>query len=98
MACTSSGYKKLGYQIYNNNIFIEISSKLFITYMIFNNFERISMFIINEIEKSHILISIRLYFTLTISITEDEQQPGKNEHLHVFKSHKAISIFHTLVG
>jgi hypothetical protein len=40
------------------------------------------MFIINEIEKSHILISIRLYFTLTISITEDEQQPGKNEHLH----------------
>ena len=36
MACTSSGYKKLGYKIYNNNIFIEISSKLYIRYMIFN--------------------------------------------------------------
>jgi hypothetical protein len=34
------------------------------------------MFIINEIETSHILISIRLYFTLTISITEDELYYG----------------------
>jgi hypothetical protein len=40
------------------------------------------MFIINEIETSHILISIRWYFSLTISITEDEPQSGKNEHLN----------------
>jgi hypothetical protein len=40
------------------------------------------MCIINEIETSHILISIRLYFTFTISITEDEPQPGKNEHMN----------------
>ena len=36
MACTSSGYKKIGYKIYNNNIFIEIPSLLYIKYMIFN--------------------------------------------------------------
>jgi hypothetical protein len=38
--------------------------------------ERISMFILNEVETSHILISIRLYFILTISITEDGPQPS----------------------
>jgi hypothetical protein len=32
------------------------------------------MFILNEVETSHILISIRLYFILTILITEDEPQ------------------------
>jgi hypothetical protein len=36
MACTSLDYKKLGYTIYNNNIFIEISSVLYIMYMVFN--------------------------------------------------------------
>jgi len=36
--------------------------------------ERISMFILNEVETSHILISIRLYFILTILITEDGPQ------------------------
>ena len=45
--------------------------------------ERMSMFIINKVETSHILISIRLYLTfLTISITEDGPQPGKNERLN----------------
>ena len=34
------------------------------------------MFILNEVETSHILISIRLYFILTISITEDGPQPS----------------------
>jgi hypothetical protein len=34
------------------------------------------MFILNEVETSHILISIRLYFILTILITEDEPQPS----------------------
>jgi hypothetical protein len=33
------------------------------------------MFILNEVETSHILISIRLYFILTILITEDGPQP-----------------------
>jgi hypothetical protein len=34
------------------------------------------MFILNEVETSHILISIRLYFILTILITEDGPQPS----------------------
>ena len=38
--------------------------------------ERISMFILNEVEANHILISIRLYFILTILITEDGPQPS----------------------
>ena len=38
--------------------------------------QRISMFILNEVETSHILISIRLYFILTILITEDGPQPS----------------------
>jgi hypothetical protein len=38
--------------------------------------ERISMFILNEVETSYILISIRLYFILTILITEDRPQPS----------------------
>ena len=38
--------------------------------------QRISMFILNEVETSHILISIRLYFILTILITEDGLQPS----------------------
>ena len=36
MACTSSGYRRLGYKIYNNNTFIEIPSVLYITYMVFH--------------------------------------------------------------
>ena len=38
--------------------------------------ERTSMFILNEVETSHILISFRLYFILTILITEDGPQPS----------------------
>ena len=38
--------------------------------------ERVSMFILNEVEASHILTSIRLYFILTILITEDGPQPS----------------------
>jgi hypothetical protein len=38
--------------------------------------KRISMFILNKVETSHILISIRLYFILTILITEDGPQPS----------------------
>jgi hypothetical protein len=38
--------------------------------------KRILMFILNEVETSHILISIRLYFILTILITEDGPQPS----------------------
>jgi hypothetical protein len=34
------------------------------------------MFILNEVETSYILISIRLYFILTILITEDRPQPS----------------------
>jgi hypothetical protein len=34
------------------------------------------MFILNEVETSHILISFRLYFILTILITEDGPQPS----------------------
>jgi hypothetical protein len=34
------------------------------------------VFILNEVETSHILISIRLYFILTILITEDGPQPS----------------------
>ena len=34
------------------------------------------MFTLNEVETNHILISIRLYFILTILITEDEPQPS----------------------
>jgi hypothetical protein len=36
-----------------------------------NKLERISRYILNEVETSHHLISIRLYFILTILITED---------------------------
>jgi hypothetical protein len=35
------------------------------------NFERTSRYILYEVEASHHLISIRLYFILTILITED---------------------------
>ena len=38
--------------------------------------ERILMCILNQVETSHILISIRLYFILTILITEDEPKPS----------------------
>ena len=34
------------------------------------------MFILNEVETSHILISSRLYFILTILITEDGPKPS----------------------
>jgi len=36
--------------------------------------ERLSIFILNEVYASHHLISIRLYFILTILITEDGPQ------------------------
>ena len=35
-------------------------------------FERISRYILNEVETCHHLISIRLYFMLTILITEGD--------------------------
>jgi hypothetical protein len=35
-------------------------------------FESISRYILNEVETCHHLISIRLYFILTILITEDD--------------------------
>jgi len=38
--------------------------------------EQISRRILNEVETSHHLISIRLYFILTILITEDGSQPS----------------------
>ena len=44
-----------------------------------NKLERISRYILNEVETSHHLISIRLYFILTIFITEDD-------HNHIFIS------------
>jgi hypothetical protein len=44
-----------------------------------NKLERISRYILNEVETSHHLISIRLYFILTILITEDD-------HNHIFIS------------
>ena len=40
-------------------------------------FESISRYILNEVETCHHLISIRLYFILTILITEDD-------HNHIF--------------
>ena len=51
--------------------------------------ERISMFILNEVETSHILISIRLYFILTILITEDGPQPSilSDVFMSVLKGH-----------
>jgi len=39
--------------------------------------ERMSRYILNEVETSRHLISIRLYFILTILITEDD-------HSHIF--------------
>ena len=39
--------------------------------------ERMSRYILNEVETSRHLISIRLYFILTILITEDD-------HNHIF--------------
>ena len=35
-------------------------------------FDRMSRYILNEVETSHHLILIRLYFILTILITEDD--------------------------
>jgi hypothetical protein len=35
-------------------------------------FERMSRYILNEVETSHHLLLIRLYFNLTIIITEDD--------------------------
>ena len=49
--------------------------QLDIVYMMYK-LKRISMFILNKVETSHILISIRLYFILTILITEDGPQPS----------------------
>jgi hypothetical protein len=53
----------------------EIMLQLDIVYMMYK-LKRISMFILNKVETSHILISIRLYFILTILITEDGPQPS----------------------
>jgi hypothetical protein len=35
-------------------------------------YERMSRYILNEVERSHHLLFIRLYFILTILITEDD--------------------------
>jgi hypothetical protein len=49
-------------------------------------FERMSRYILNEVETSHNLILIRLYFILTILITEDD-------HAHiVFDCIKIIAV------
>ena len=42
-----------------------------------HKYERVSLYILNEVETSHHLILIRLYFILTILITEDD-------HNHIF--------------
>jgi hypothetical protein len=42
-----------------------------------NKYEQMSRYILNEVETIHHLISIRLYFILTILITEDD-------HNHIF--------------
>jgi hypothetical protein len=49
-------------------------------------FERISRYILNEVETSRHLISIRLYFILTILITEDD-------HNHFFFLTIATQLF-----
>ena len=40
--------------------------------MVVYKYEKMSRYILNEVETSHHLISIRLYFILTILITEDD--------------------------
>jgi hypothetical protein len=66
--------------------------------------ERISMFILTEVETSHILISIRLYFILTILITEDEPQPSIlsdcnfKSSVSTYLNHIRIFLFFTCWG
>jgi hypothetical protein len=48
--------------------------------------ESISRYILNEVETCHHLISIRLYFILTILITEDD-------HNHIFCQQLQLSWF-----
>ncbi len=48
--------------------------------------ERMSRYILNEVETSRHLISIRLYFILTILITEDD-------HSHIFFSNCNSAVF-----
>ena len=53
-------------------------------------FERMSMYSLNEVEASHHLILIRLYFILTILITEDD-------HNHIiFNNCNSAVFFHNL--
>jgi hypothetical protein len=49
-------------------------------------YEKMSRYILNEVETSHHLISIRLYFILTILITEDD-------HNHIFLLTIATQLF-----
>jgi hypothetical protein len=49
-------------------------------------YERMSRYILNEVETSHHLILIRLYFILTILITEDD-------HNHIFFKQLQLSCF-----
>jgi hypothetical protein len=53
-------------------------------------FERMSRYILNEVETSHHLILIRLYFILTILITEDD-------HNHVFFSY-SLHVMYFIIG
>ena len=53
--------------------------------------ERISRFILNDVATSHILISIRLYFILTILITEDGLQPSILSNWNVRSSAREVS-------
>jgi hypothetical protein len=46
-------------------------SRIFLIVNVMYNFERMSRYILYEVEANHHLISIRLYFILTILITED---------------------------
>jgi hypothetical protein len=52
--------------------------------------ERISRYILNEVEASRHLISIRLYFILTILITEDD-----HNHIFFYNCNSAV-FFHNL--
>jgi hypothetical protein len=60
--------------------------------------ERISMFILNEVESSHILISIRLYFILTILITEDGIMQFICNAVSTYLNHIRMFLFFTCWG
>jgi hypothetical protein len=53
-------------------------------------YEKMARYILNEVETSHHLISIWLYFILTILITEDD-------HNHIFFNNcNSAGFFHNL--